>query len=258
MTTSPRTRTIAIAKTIKVLIRKGDEAFDKAAHARGKAEDFYIAAGLHLKKLKAAKPERVTWEDYVERHCHIGIRRAQELIAIADGRTTLEKVRASKAESMRRLRAHHGGAPLDRQAIAENRVAALVAAKELPAPVTKWLADHPGKTLADFVTATGPPALNPDAVIERKPIGIEVVAYSLVLPLELDQIIDKLRDVRTKVNWLGDYLRPQDAAAAAEQYRKIITTAQDTVVRLTGDRHTRFQLLPGTGNGHDDQTGDAP
>ena len=257
MIMSPRLRTIAIAKTIKILIRKGDDAADKAAHARGKAEQFYIAAGLHLKKLKAAKPETETWEDYVERHCHIGIRRAQELIAIADGRTTLEKVRASKAESMRRLRAHHSGAPLDPEAIAENRVAALVAAEELPAPATKWLADHPGKTVADFVTATGPPAFDPDAVTERKPIGIEVAAYSLVLPQELDWIIDKLRDVRTKVNWLGDYLRPQDAAAVVKQYRKIITIAQDTVVRLTGDRHARFQLLPETDNGRD-QTEAAP
>jgi hypothetical protein len=251
-------RTIAIAKTIKVLIRKGDDAFDKAAHDTRKAEQFYKAAGLHLKKLKATKPEEETWQHYVEKHCHIGIRRAQELIAIADGRTTLEKVRASKAESVRRLRAHYRSAPLDPQAIAENRVAALVAAETLPAPVTRWLTDHPDKTVADFVTATGPPAFDPDAVTERKPIGIEVAAYSLVLPTDLDRIIDKLRDVRKKVNWLGDYLSPQDAAALVEQYRKIITIAQDTVVCLTGDRRARFQSLPGTGDGRDQTEGDAP
>jgi hypothetical protein len=247
----------SLATTICALIRKGDDAVDKAEHATAKAEQFYIAAGLHLKKLQAAKPDGKTWEYWVKWHCKIGIRRAQELIAIADGRTTLEKVRASKAESMRRLRHAPRGAPLDPQAIAKNRVAALAASEKLPAPVTKWLADHPGKTLADFVTATGPPAFDPDAVIERKPIGIEVAAYSLVLPLELDRIIDKLRDGRTKVNWLGDYLRPQDAAAVVKQYRKIIIIAQDTVVRLTGDRHARFQLLPETDNGRD-QTEAAP
>jgi hypothetical protein len=252
MTMSPRQRTIDIAKTIKALIRKGDDAADKAAHDTRKAEHFYIAAGLHLKKLQATKPESVTWEDYVKKYCDIGIRRAQELIAIADGRTTLEKVRASKAESVRRLRQRAlRSAPYDPQAIAER----MVAAKHVPESATRWLTEHPGKTLADFVTATGPPPGDPDAVIERKPTGLEVAAYSLVLPVDLNWIIDKLRDVRAKVNWLGEHLGSQDAAAVVKQYRKIITIAQDTVVRLTGDRHARFQLLPGTDNGRDQPDG---
>jgi hypothetical protein len=32
-----------LAQTIRALIRKGDDAADKAAHAAGKAEQFYIA-----------------------------------------------------------------------------------------------------------------------------------------------------------------------------------------------------------------------
>jgi hypothetical protein len=252
MTTS-RTRTIAIAKTIRVLIRKGDEADAKAAQAYSKAEQYYIAAGLHLKKLQATKPDEVTWKRYVEKYCKIGIRRAQELIAIADGRTTLEKVRASKAESVRRLRQRTTcSAPYDPQAIAER----MAAAGKVSASATKWLADHPDKTLADFVVATGPPAFDPDAVVERKPTGLEVAAHLLTLPVDLDQVIDQLRAARAEVNWLGDYLRrPQDTAAVVEQYRKIITIAQDTVVRLTGDEHARFELLPGTGNGQDQADG---
>lgn len=145
---------ISLTKTIRVLIQKGDAAADKA-------EQFYKAAGLHLKQLKADKPANETWEDYVERyvkkHCGIGIRRAQELIAIADGRTTLEKVRATKAESMRRLRqAHHSGAPFDPQAIAERM------AEHLPPMAARWLKEHPSKTLADYVVAITPRG-DPDA-----------------------------------------------------------------------------------------------
>jgi hypothetical protein len=65
-----------IAKTIRVLIQKGDQAADKA-------EQFYKAAGYHLKKLQANKPVGITWEEHVKKYCGIGIRRAQELIAIA-------------------------------------------------------------------------------------------------------------------------------------------------------------------------------
>ena len=88
-----------LIKTIKALIAKGD-------HAKGKSEQFYIAAGQHLKTLKAEKPPLIKWEDYLgECGIEVGRRRADELIQIADGRTTVEEVRAGKAKSVGESRA---------------------------------------------------------------------------------------------------------------------------------------------------------
>jgi hypothetical protein len=88
-----------LIKTIKVLIAKGD-------HAKEKSEQFYIAAGQHLKTLKAErKGNTAEWEALLKEKCGIGKSRAYELMKIADGRTTVEEVRAEKAESMRKVRA---------------------------------------------------------------------------------------------------------------------------------------------------------
>jgi hypothetical protein len=249
-----------LAQTVRILIRKGDEAADKAAHAAGKAEQFYIAAGLHLKQLKAAKPETETWQHYVEKHCHIGIRRAQELIAIADGRTTLEKVRASKAESMRRVRAHHGGAPLDPQAVAEHRTRSLQAdteAGKLPAQAAEWLTDHPDKTLVDYVAATAPPVGDPNAP-EQPLTGMEVWAKTMGLWARGGVYIKDLRDELSELNRLFPALNPTEIARLTKIYGDVVVAAQNIVERLTGDRHARFQLLPGTDNGRDQTKGDAP
>lgn len=83
-----------LVKRIKTLIEKGDLATERAAN-------FYISAGQCLKELKERKPEGITWADYLgECGIEVGRRRADELIAIADGRTTVEKVREDKAQSM--------------------------------------------------------------------------------------------------------------------------------------------------------------
>lgn len=86
-----------LCKTITTLIAKGDAATEKA-------EQFYIAAGRHLAELKERKPDDRTWDEYVKEKCGIGKSRAYELIAIADGRTSIAEVRAEKAESVRRVR----------------------------------------------------------------------------------------------------------------------------------------------------------
>lgn len=106
-----------LVKTIKALIERGD-------HASEKAEQFYTAAGQHLKTLKEQKPEGITWDAYVETHqLGFGRRRADELIQIADGRTTLAKVRADKADSMRQVRersAPRGAESLDAESWTED------------------------------------------------------------------------------------------------------------------------------------------
>ena len=88
-----------LIRTIRAHIEKGDRAAEKS-------EQHYIAAGQHLKALKAQMPTGIKWEQYLKDHgLEIGRRRADELIAIADGRATVEEVRAEKAESAARSRA---------------------------------------------------------------------------------------------------------------------------------------------------------
>ena len=86
-----------LASMIKALIEKG-------AYAKDTAEKYYKAAGRHLKTLKEQKPENVTWEKYVKAEFGLSQTRADELIRIADGLTTLEKTRATAREGMRKLR----------------------------------------------------------------------------------------------------------------------------------------------------------
>lgn len=86
-----------LAKRIVVLIEKGDA-------AKEKADQYYIAAGIHLKDMKARKPGGTTWVEYVNEKCGLGKSRAYELMAIADGRTTVGETRAAKAKSVKKSR----------------------------------------------------------------------------------------------------------------------------------------------------------
>ena len=81
-----------LTKRIVALIDKGDKASDKA-------EQFYIAAGLHLKELKT-KIEQGKWLTYLETKITISRQRASELMQIADGRKSLEGVCERKRKSM--------------------------------------------------------------------------------------------------------------------------------------------------------------
>jgi hypothetical protein len=91
------TETSRLILEIKILISKGD-------HATKKAEQFYISAGLNLKKLKARKPDSIAWGKFVRDTCGLGQARADELIRIADGKTTVDEVRAATAARMRKSR----------------------------------------------------------------------------------------------------------------------------------------------------------
>lgn len=87
-----------IAK-IKAHIARGDKATEKA-------EQHYIAAGQYLATLKEAHTGTwAEWEVLLKDKVDISTGRASELMQIADGRKTVEGVRAGKAESMKRLRA---------------------------------------------------------------------------------------------------------------------------------------------------------
>jgi hypothetical protein len=83
--------------------------------AGDKAEEHYKAAGIHLSEAKerVAHTKGQTWPAFLIKHCQIGLSRADELISIADGRTSLAEVRAKKAKSqastMARYRAAASG-----------------------------------------------------------------------------------------------------------------------------------------------------
>ena len=88
-----------LIQTIKAHIAKGDKAKDKA-------EQHYIAAGQHLKTLKASHGG--SWaerEELLKTKIGIGKSRASELMRIADGRKTVEQVRADTAERTAKTRA---------------------------------------------------------------------------------------------------------------------------------------------------------
>jgi len=92
----------ALARRVKVLIEKGDRAAEKA-------EQFYKAAGIHIRQIKEQSLD--DWETVVREQCNIGRSRAYELMAIADGKTTLEKVRAGSNERKRVHRAKSESVP---------------------------------------------------------------------------------------------------------------------------------------------------
>jgi hypothetical protein len=85
----PTTETqAALISTIRAHIAKGDK-------AKEKADQHYIAAGQHLKTLKAEHAgDWSEWEVLLKTRVGISTGRASELMQIADGRKTLEQVRA--------------------------------------------------------------------------------------------------------------------------------------------------------------------
>jgi hypothetical protein len=80
----------ALVDTIKAHLAKG-------AQSKEKSDQHYITAGLRLKELKARKPGETPWPEYVRKTFDLGQSRADQLIRIADGRTTIEKERADQS-----------------------------------------------------------------------------------------------------------------------------------------------------------------
>lgn len=115
-----------LAGTIKAHISAGDKAF-------GKAEEHYKAAGIHLMEARdRVKREGMTFSAFIVSHCSINSSRAYELIAIADGRTSVEELRKKKRESVRRTRASsplRSGQPEEDQAQIDD--GSMVAAPEV-------------------------------------------------------------------------------------------------------------------------------
>jgi hypothetical protein len=134
---------LTLTRRIKALVEKGDRAAEKA-------DQFYKSAGIHIKEIKQRQSEH--WETIVREKCGLGRSRAYELMAIADGKTTLEKVRASSNERKKVHRAKPESVPertqpvkkradeeRDRKTCVELNQKVLDAERER----VQWLADHP-------------------------------------------------------------------------------------------------------------------
>jgi hypothetical protein len=80
-----------LLKAIKAHIAKAD-------HAKDKAEQHYTSAGQHLKTLKAQHDAHggnwAEWSELLRSRCDLSTGRASELMQIADGRTSQQKIRA--------------------------------------------------------------------------------------------------------------------------------------------------------------------
>lgn len=87
-----------LGQEIKARIEAGDKAM-------GKAEDHYIAAGIQLAEAKdrLAQTREMAWPAFLSEHCKIGRRRADEIIAIGEGRIKLSELREKNRE---RVAAH--------------------------------------------------------------------------------------------------------------------------------------------------------
>jgi len=94
-----------LVRAIKDGLRKIDEHDRKIEEHETKRDERELEVGTALKALKAQKPKGIKWEQYLE-ECGIEIHRsrADQLIRIADGRTTVEEERADTAERVAKSR----------------------------------------------------------------------------------------------------------------------------------------------------------
>jgi hypothetical protein len=84
----------AIAE-VKELLRKIKQSKDDA-------KQYEIEIGRHLKILKTTKPKGTRWSDYVRIHFGLRQSRADQLIRVAEGRTTVAKERQDTASRVKK------------------------------------------------------------------------------------------------------------------------------------------------------------
>jgi hypothetical protein len=124
--------TVSVAehcRRIKAHIAKGDKAVEKV-------DEHYKAAGIYLKELKAEHADTWDkWETLLKTKIGISTGRASELMQVADGRKTVEKLRADKAESVRQVRARASS-------LRSEETTALVKAEQAPADDPAALAEN--------------------------------------------------------------------------------------------------------------------
>ena len=95
-----------LVRAIKDGLRKIEEYERKIDDHNTKLTERKLEVGTALKALKAQKPKGIKWKQYLE-ECGIAIHRsrADQLIRIAEGRTTVEEERADTAKRTAKSRA---------------------------------------------------------------------------------------------------------------------------------------------------------
>jgi len=132
-----------LATVIKDLLRKTDQMASRVLRDIDMVWQRYRQTGMYLQKLKSLKPEGISWADFVEGRCGIKRRRADQLIELAEGRVSLDEIRAQAAQRMRRHRDRQRGrnvTPSPRQRAHREQVEASPAE-----PVFRYLTDAKGR-----------------------------------------------------------------------------------------------------------------
>src|SRR5262245_29077512 len=86
-----------LCRRIRVLV-------DKADKGQTKVDEYIIAAEQHLKELKSSCSTQ-EFLDLAREHCGLRKSRAYELLAIGNGKKTIEDIRKKEAAKHKRLRA---------------------------------------------------------------------------------------------------------------------------------------------------------
>jgi hypothetical protein len=95
-----------LIKTVNTLHDKAVEADDRSVQAGGKAKQLWTALGIELQEAKARYKEAgdLTWPQFARNHFSFRQSRADQLIRIADGRTSVDEVRANGAARAQKAR----------------------------------------------------------------------------------------------------------------------------------------------------------
>jgi hypothetical protein len=152
--TQSQTTEAQLVRTIKALVEKGDK-------AQAKAEQFHIAAGQHLKTLKALHDGRggtwAEWEAILKEECGIGKSRASELMQIADGTKTAGEVAAATTERSKKHRALsplRNGENAQKETVPpEAEIAVAQPAKKTGAPKTAFVREYRAQIEAERAAA---------------------------------------------------------------------------------------------------------
>ena len=116
---------------------------DKLEHAERKVDEYQRAIGQHIAAVKEARPD--DWQKVIEVECKLKRSRAYELLAIADGRKTVEQVRAEAAKRVRK----HDERKRETRPLANGRDAVTALVKVEPANASpfqgeEWDSGPPG------------------------------------------------------------------------------------------------------------------
>ncbi len=94
-----------IQRSLTELVRDTNELYAEVEKARGHAERACNLLGQMLAEAKRRKPKGITWPAFVKENYDFSRSRADELIQIAEERTTVEKAREGKNASVKKSRA---------------------------------------------------------------------------------------------------------------------------------------------------------